>query len=814
MRWIRLTVRRLRSSPGFTVTSFLTLAVGFGASTTMFTIVYTVLLRPLPYPDPERLVAISHTLQVRGTLEVDQTDASLLLYQRDNRAFVQFGGYRIGAAAISTRGGEQAERVTAGRVTTGVLDALRVIPLSGRLLSPPDDEPGAPPVVILAERLWARRFGSDRELLHRRIIVDGQAREVIGILPDSVRFPGTDTELWLPLLLNRAKTDSASFDYKAVARLRDSVSIDQAETDLQALLLRLPVEFPGRLTRPAIDQTQMRVAVRPLASVEVGAIARLLWVVFGASLFVLLTTCMNVACLFLVRGEARRRTFVIQGLLGAPPWSVLLEFLGEIALITGVGALSGLGIAVSAARAIRSMAPAIDVPRLSEIRIDSVVVAATGLAVVAIAAAIAAFTAWRLKTSTSNPLLSLGSGITASRTQHRIRYALVALQVAIATVLVAGSGLMARSLWALRHVEPGFDRANALTFRLAFPPSVYSTANDVVRVVGRLLDDVRQTPATREVAAVSRLPLEEQPQTQTAVFDADRMLAPGELPRLHPVAYVTPGYFRAMGIPLVVGDNFSPLDPSRVQLEAVVSRAFANKYWPQASAIGKHLRILVNGPVYRIVGVAGDVRDAGLDRPADEIVYCPLLPPPADARWQPRDLSFVVRTSDDPTATFGRIRAAVHRVDPSLPIYRAEPLSDLVARSTARRTLVLVLLTAASLTAVTLGAIGLYGVMAYVVSLRTREIGLRMALGERPLHVGLGIARRGVTVAALGVVGGMVATAGLTRALDTLLFGVTALDPLVLALSTVFVLALAFAASVVPSKRAAAVDPALALRAE
>ena len=814
MRWIRLTVRRLRRSPGFAFTAFLTLAVGFGAATTTFSIVYTVLLRPLPYPQPERLVAISHTLQVRGPLEVDQTDASILLYRRDSRAFAQFGGYQMGAAAISTRGAEEAERVAAGRVTTGVLDALRVIPLSGRLFTSPDDEPGAPPVVILAERLWKRRFGSDSDLLHRQIIVDGRAREVVGILPDGVRFPGTDSELWLPLVLNAAKTDSASFDYKAVARLRDGASIEQAETDLQALLLRLPVEFPGRLTRAAIDQTHMRVAVRPLASVEVGGVSRLLWVIFGASVFVLLASCMNVACLFLVRGEARRRTFVIQGLLGAPAGAVLLEFLCEIGLVTGLGALSGLGIAVGAARAIRSLAPAIDIPRLTEVRIDGVVVTATGFAVVGIAGAIAAFTAWRLKTSTSDALLSLGSGTTVSRAHHRIRYALVALQVAIATILVAGSGLMARSLWALRHVEPGFNRTDALTFRLAFPPSVYSNANDVVRFVGRLLEDARQIPATQEVAAASRLPLEEQPQTQTAVFAADKMLAPGEMPRLHPVAYVTPGYFRAMGIPIVVGDSFSPLDPSRVQLEAVVSRAFAKRYWPEASAIGKHLRILVNGPVYRIVGVAADVRDAGLDRPADEIVYCPLLPPPADARWQPRDLSFVVRTSDDPTATVGRIRAAVHRLDPSLPIYRAGALSDLVARSTARRRLVLVLLTAASITAVTLGAIGLYGVMAYVVSLRTREIGIRMALGAPPLQVGLTVASQGVCVAALGVIGGIVGATGLARALSTLLFDVTPSDPLVLTLSTVFVLALAGAASLVPSRRAASVDPAFALRAE
>jgi len=813
MRWIRITVRRLSSSPGLVVTALLTLVVGFGAAATTFSIVYAVLLRPLPYPQPDRLVAIAHTLEVRGRLDVDETDASILLYRRHNRTFAEFGGYQAGAVAISGRAGGDAERVSAGRFTTGVLDALRVIPARGRLFTSADEEPGAPPVVILSERLWTRRFGRDPNLLGRPILVDGQEREVVGILSDAVRFPATDTEAWIPLVLDPAKTDSASFDYKAIARLRDGTSIEQAESDLQALLLQLPAAFPGRLTRAAIEQTHMRVAVQPLASVVVGGVARLLWVILGASVFVLLAACVNVTCLFLVRGEARRRQFAIQGLLGAPAGTVLLEFLSEIGLVTGVGALAGLGIAEVAARAVRSQVAAIDIPRLTEVRIDGVVVAATGLAVVGIATAIAAFTAWRLNTSRSETL-ALGPGSTVGRTQHRIRYALVALQVALATVLVAGSGLMARSLWTLQRVDPGFNRAGALTFRLAFPPAVYPSASDVVRLVSRLMDDAGGVPGARAVAAASRLPLEDRPQTETAVFAEDHMLAPGELPRLHPVAYVTPGYFRAMGIPLVTGDSFSPLDPGKAQLEAIVSRAFATRYWPDGSAIGKHVRILVNGPLYRIVGVAGDVRDAGLDRPPDELVYCPLLPPANDPRWQPRDLAFVVRTAQDPAGAVGPVRAVLRRLDPALPIYRAAALSDVVARSAARRELVLLLLTAASIVAVLLGAIGLYGVMAYVVSLRTREIGIRMALGEPPGHVGLAFARQGVIVAAIGAAGGIVAATGLARALGTLLFDVTPSDPLVLTLSTVFVLALAAAASFVPSRRAASVDPAFALRAE
>jgi putative ABC transport system permease protein len=814
VRWLRLTVRRLRRARGFTATAFLTLAVGFGAATTTFAIVYTVLLRPLPYPQPDRLVDVSHRLNVRGPLEVEQADATILLYRRANRTFADFGGYQAGTAALSTPGTGEAERVAAGRVTTGVLEALRASPVRGRLFTAPDDQRGAPPVVILAERLWTRRFDSDPDLLHRRILIDGQPREVVGILPDAVRFPATDTEVWLPLVFDPAKTDSASFDYKALGRVRDGVSIAQAEADLQALLLRVPIEFPGRLTRPAIDQTHMRVVVRPLANVMLDGVTRLLWIAFSASMFVLLAACVNVTCLFLVRGEGRRRTFAIQGLLGAPAGAMLLEFLGELGVVSGLGAVCGLGVAVGVTRIIRSMAPVIDIPRLTEVHVDAVVFAATGFGVLCIAAATAAFTAWRVRVSTPDALSSLGAGLTPTRAHHRARYALVALQVTLATILVAGSGLMARSLWALQRVEPGFNQKGVLAFRLAFPPALYPRAADVVRSVGRLLDDAARIPGTDVAAAASRLPLEEQPETGTAVFVADRMLAPGELPRLHPVAYVTPGYFRAMGIPIVAGDNLSPIDPDRSQLETVVSLAFAKRYWPDASAVGKHLRILVNGPLYRVVGIAADVRNRGLDRPADEIVYCPLLPPPADARWQPRDLAFVVRTSNDPSSALDGIRTTVHRIDPSLPIYRAAALSNLVARSTARRELVLRLLAASSIIAVILGAIGLYGVLAYVVSLRSREIGIRMALGEQPMHVGLTVAREGVGVAALGVIAGVLGTTELARALGSLLFDVTPADPLVLGASTIFVLMLAAAASVVPSRRAATVDPAFALRTE
>jgi putative ABC transport system permease protein len=812
-RWIQLALRRLRHSPGFTLAAFLTLAVGFGSAMTVFSIVDAVLLRPLPYPESGRLVSPSHTLQVRGELHFDQSDASILFYGRHNQAFAQFGGYEAGTAAVSGADGSDAERVAAARVTAGVLSALRVSPASGRLFVARDDERGAPPVAIVAERLLTRKFGAGSALTPRRIMIDGQARELVGILPDSVRFPASGTELWLPLTLDPAKTDSASFDYKAVARLRDGVTIEQAEADLQRLLPQLPREFPGRLTRDAIDQTHMRASVRPLASVVVDGVATLLWVVLGAALFVLAAGCVNVACLFLVRAEGRRKTFAIQRLLGAGRDAVLLEFLGEAVLVTALGGLCGAAAAIAATRAVR-LAVAIDIPRLTEVRVDGVVLGIVGLSVATIALVIAAFTSWRSRTFPSSGLAALGAALTVDHAQQRARYALVALQVALAMVLVVGSGLMARSLWQLRQVQPGFDRQGALTFRLALPPPSYPSPDDAVRFVGRAVDEISRLPGVQSAAAASRLPLEDRDEIETAVFDEGNPRPPGTLPRLHPVAYVTRAYFATMAIPIVEGDTFRAVEPPATVLETVVSRSFAEQYWPRESAIGKYIRILVNGPLYRVVGVAADVRNAGLDRPADQIIYCPLLPPRADPRWTPRDLAFVVRTSGEPTVLAHAIRGTLRRLDSSLPLYHAGALSDLVTRASARRQLVLALLAAACAMALLLGMIGLYGVVAYAVSLRTREIGIRIALGEQPSSVGFAIARQGVSVAVLGVAAGAAGAIGLARVLGTLLFDVAPSDPLVLMLSAAFVLALATLASWFPGRRAAAVDPAIALRVE
>ncbi len=807
--------RRLACARGLALAAILTLALGLAATTTVFTLVNAVLLRPLPYPMPERLVSLSHTLVVNGSLRVDQSDAGILFYSRHQQSFTHLGGYQVKAAGLGPASGADAERVPAGLVTSELFPALGVAPLRGRLFAESDDRPGAAPVVLLSERLWRRKYGGEPDILNRRLEIDGVPHEVIGVMPKSVRFPASDTELWLPLRLDPAKTESATFDYQAVARLGEGVSIDEAASELQALLERLPDAFPGRLTREAIEQTEMRVSVRPLTAVVVGDIGRVLWVVLAAAGFVLAIACANVMNLFLVLAEGRRNALALKGAFGASRFAILMEFLCEGLLVSVVAGALGVLIASASVQVLRSLGEAADVPRLAEVSLDGAVLGVAGLLTVLTALVVSGLPAWRASAASLSWASSLTSrSATAGRARNRARQGLVAAQVALALILLVGSGLVARSLWRLRSVPPGFDPANALTFRLALPSVTYPGPDESVRFFVRAVDGIASVPGVRAAGAASKLPLDEGGRIDSAVFVEDRPIPAGSLPGIHPVLYVTPGYFGAVGIPLITGRSFTRPDPPRVFLEAVVSRAFAERYWANQSPIGKRVRIFSKGPWYTVTGVVENVRDRGLEHPQDPILYCPLLPAREDPRWMPRDIAFVVRTAGDPAAVSSSIRDVVRDLDPSLPLYRIRTLADIVAQASARRSFALLLVGGASAVALLLGAIGLYGVMSYVVTLRTREMGIRLAIGAPPDQLRRMVLRHALAVATLGIAVGLAGAVALTRFLAALLFEVSPTDPTVLALAAVLLLAVAGVASWIPARRAAGIDLAGTLRTE
>jgi predicted permease len=812
-------------APGFTLSAMLTLMLGIGGTTAVFTVVNGVLLRPLPYAHADRLVDLSHTLAVAGIAHVDQSDATYLVYRAGNRVFTDVGAYEATSANVlpSTAGGAgsgDAERVPSALMTAGVFRVLEVGPRAGRELSDADVQPGAAPVALIGESLWRRKFGGDPSVIGRPMRVDGVERTIVGVMPASFHFPEPATAIWLPLVIDPAHTASAAFDFRGLARLRDGVTLDAARADLQRLLPTVPVVYPGRLTVAAVGVTHMEPLVRPLRDVVVGDVGRVLWVVLGAAVVLSAIACANVANLFLARAEGRQRELAVRRALGAGRSSVLAEFLSEAGLIAAAGAALGIGCALAAVRVLAAAGAASSVPRLGDVRVD-VLVVVVAVAAAALAACLVSLVpmARARALSLSAILGATGSGATGGRARSGARRGLVIAQVALALVLLAGAGLLARSFAALRAVDPGFTPDHALAFRVAMPNVEYPAAPDVARLVSQLSDSLAALPGVRAAGVVTKLPLMDEGHQDSAVFVEDHPLRPGTIPGIHSMAFVTPGYFPAMGIPLVAGRVFDRIDPSTDPAhrprEVVVSEPFAQRYWKGVSPVGRRIRMTGSDPWSTIVGVVAGVRDAGLDQPPAETVYMPLLTlNAAGMAWAPRDVAFVVRASGDEAGLIAPVRRIVGAVAPALPIYAVTPMRALVTRAEARTTFTLTILGIAALIAMCIGAVGIYGVIAYLVSLRTREIGVRMALGAQPAQVRRMITRHALVDAGIGIVVGLVSATLLTRVLGSVLFGVSPTDPIALGGAAAVLVATAIAASWIPARRAAALQPSIALRAE
>jgi len=826
---IRHAVRRLLRERTLTIAAVLTLALGIGATTAVFTVVNAVLLQPLAYPRPDRLVDLSHSLTISGITRVDQSDATFLYYARENRAFSGIGAYRVtgvnvaGSTATSTSAEPRAERLSAGRVSASTFSVLGATPILGRTFRESEDQRDAPRVVLIGQRLWERTLGADRGIIGRQISIDGVLREIVGIMPADFDLPAARTDLWLPLDIDPGHTASAAFDYRGVGRLRDGVSLDAAAADLQRLLPLVPEAYPGRLTAKSIEQIRMRAVVRPLRDVVVGDIGRVLWVVLGAVACVMLVACANVMNLLLVRSEGRQHELAVRRALGAERWTLARDHLAEGGLLAVAGAVLGLGVAIAGVGALRSLEGSIDIPRLAEVRVGvpvlAVVVAVTVLATLLVSV----LPALRAASSTALPALTeMGRALTSSRGRHRARHILVVGQLALALVLLTGAGLMARSFARLRSVPSGIDDAHAFAFRVALPGATYSDSGRAAHFVVRALEGIAAVPGVEASGAISKLPLVPDARQDSALFVEDRPLAPGTMPNIHQFAFASPGYFRAMGISMIEGRTFDTLDPARAPREVVLSRSVASRYWPQGAAIGKRVRMAPVGEWYTVVGVAGDVRGTGLDQPPDEMVYLPLVVTlggqamgmDPERPWTPRDVAFVTRTGGDPAVAGGRAERVIRDLDAEVPAYGARSMSELLARSAARTTLTLTLLGIASVVALALGSVGIYGVISYIVSLRTREIAVRMALGARPVDVRRMVSRQAAVVTGIGIAVGLGGAFALTRVLSALLFGVSPVDPATMLASAAVLAGVAALAAWVPARRASALDPARALRAD
>ncbi|AHG92954.1 permease (plasmid) [Gemmatirosa kalamazoonensis] len=810
----RYAFRRLRGAPGFAAAVVAMLALGIGATTTVFGVVDGILIRPLPFADPSRLVGLTHSIQIAGLSVVQQSDASFLLYQRHTRAFDGIAVWRtrdVNVAATDASAG--AERVEAAGVSATFFPVLGVRPRAGRTFVEGEDRLGAPPIVVLSEPLWRRKFGADPAIVGKRVVVDGQPREVVGVMPAAFRYPSASIAIWYPLPLDPPHANPGSFNYTAVARLKPGVTPGAARADLARVLPRLLDEFPSDIPRAMFEQAHVTPIVTPLRDVLVGDVTRMLWLLLGAVVLLLLVACANVASLFLVRAEGAQRDLAVRNALGAGAGAIVAQYFGEAAVLAAAGGALGVALAAAGMAALHRLPSGVDLPRLAEVGVDARVVLFALVVSVLGALVVSLMPVLRARRIAPAVVLKESSrSATAGRDRQRARSALVVAQVALALVLVAGSALMARSFARLRDVSPGFEADGLFTMRVALPQATYTDGARALAFYDRVLAEARAIPGVRDATVTEWLPLTGD-HNDSAMEIEDHPLAEGEVPPDHPLVFVTPEYFRTMRVPLLAGRTFTPVDAQHLPLEVLVSRAFARQYWPGKNPIGKRVRQGLTKTWYTVVGVAGDVHLEALEKPAEQAIYFPLAIPDDSGRADvTRAATIVVRTAGDPSRLAGPLRAAVRRVDPAIPTYAEQPMSAVLGASAARTRFVLLMLGVASLVALAIGAVGLYGVLAYGVTLRRREIGVRIALGAGRTHVSRMIARRGIALACAGVGVGLVGAIAATRVLHGLLYDVSPTDPVALAATTMVLLGVALLASWLPARRAAAVDPMEALR--
>jgi len=816
--YIRHALRRLVQFPLFTVVAVLTLAIGVGANVAIFAVVYGVLLKPLPYPEADRLVAVDHTAPGVNIQSAGSAPFLFFTYQDRAKTLQQIALWQAGTTSVT--GLAEPEQVPMILVSQAALPILGVRPVAGRLFTTKDDSPDAPQTVILSYEYWQARFGGDSSAIGRLLTLNGQPSQIVGVLPASFTFLDRPASLFVPLQLNRSQTFLGQFSYRSLARLASGATIDRANTDTARLV---PVaingfpSFPGFSTKMFFD-ARITPVVRPLKDDLVGEAGRVLWVVMGTIGLVLLVACANVANLLLVRTDGRRQELAIRAALGAGRGRIARELMTESLVLGICGGIAGVGLAYVGLHALLAAAPA-KLPRLSEISIDGPVLlfsfAISLLAGVLFGAILV------LKYAAPRVALALRSGgrsMSDGRDRQRARNVLVIAQIALAMVLLVGSGLMIRTFMALRHVNPGFSAPqDVMTLRITIPGATAKTGQDALRMEQNIAGAIAAIPGVTSVGLTSALPMDGPGRTDL-VFAEDKPYSEGQLPPLRRYVFVSPGTIGTLGSALVTGRDFTWDDLYQLHPVALVSENLARELWGSPSAaIGKRVRESGKTPWREVVGVVADVRMDGVDAPAPKFVCWPLLMAnfSGEADSIRRAPALAIRSARAQTAGFIKdVSRAVWSVNPNLPLASVRTLQEIYETSLARTSFALVMLSIAGAMALLLGVAGLYGVIAFAVSQRRREIGIRVALGARPGEVARLFVTHGLRLAVIGAAIGLAMMLIASRLMTSLLFGVSTMDPVTYAAVATGLIGAALLACYVPAARAAALDPIDALRAD
>ena len=811
-------LRRLLHSPVFTATTLLTLAIGIGANTAIFSVIDSVLLKPLPFPQPDKLVGLWHTAGGLDLKELEMCPSLYYTYREQAHSFTDVGMYTGGSVSMSRI--EKPEEVPVLWVTDGVLPILGVKPLIGRPFTQRDSTEGSPNTIMLTYGYWQRRFGGSSSVLGRHITADGKDSEIIAVLPPGFQFMNPQPAVVGPLQFNRSKVFLGNFSYQGIARLRSGVTLAQANVDIRRLIaiwLKSWPPPPG-FSAALFENARVGPNLRPFMRDVVGDIGGILWVVMGAIGMVLIIACANVANLMLVRAEGRQHELSIRAALGAGWGRIAKDLLAESAALGLMGGALGLALAYGALRLLTAIGPA-NLPRVNEIGIDMRTLLFTVAISLFSGLLFGLLPVWkyaRIRVGTG--LRDSSRSVSAGKERLHARNVLAVFQIALALVLLICSGLMIRTFYALKHIQPGFtDPQNVMTVRVFVPDTQVKSDAQAIRTHQEILRRIGAIAGVQEASFANSVTMEGRSSNDVLEVEGHAVAA-GKVPPIRRYKFIAPGFFHTMGRKFIAGRDLDWNDVYNYHPVALISENMAREYWGTPSAaLGKRLREGMKDDWREIVGVVANEYDDGAQEKPPTIVYFPVLMKQfwGNDIFSQRSVRYVIRTPRAGSAALLReLERAIWSVVPDSPLASPETMQQIFDKSMARTSFTLVMVAMAGVMALILGLIGIYGVISYSVAQRTREIGIRMALGAQRATVSRMFVRQGFVLAAVGVVAGALAALGLTRLLKSLLFGVAANDPWTYLLAAVALIAASILASYLPSLRAMAVDPIDALRAE
>lgn len=798
---VRYALRMLAKNPAFTFVAVLTLALGIGANTAIFSLVNSILLRPLPYRDSDQLVRLIQASPKLGLSTWGLSQADFAAYREQNRSFESLALY--GTGGVNLTGAGEPERLPVSNVTAGFFKVLGVNPVAGRTFQEGEDAPGRNSVCVISYGLWQRRFAADPNVIGQTLTLNNAPVQIVGVMPDGFKFPRAETDLWIPIAFDPNRF--APYFSQLVGRLKPGVTPAQAQAHTTEILQNFGRQYPNRSEAAGLSEGNgPRTIVTLLKEAVVGKTEKPLLVLLSAVAFVLLIACANVANLLLARATARTREMVVRISLGATRSRLVRQLLTESVLLAALGANAGVALAAYGLRLLDKL-PIAGIARIEEVRLSGTVLAFT--------AALTVFTGLlfglmpALRAYAMGLATGLREGVRGSVTHRRLNSALVAVQFALSLVLLIGAGLLLKSFQRLESVDLGFNPEQTLTMVATLPRAKYENEVRALQFYNGALEQLRNSPGIEAAGLTTSLPFGSNGNSDSFIIEGQAR--PGDSAsegEQAEVLSITPGTFQALGVPLLYGRDFQETDNSNTLRVAIIDEPFARRYWPAGDAVGKRIETTGDQEWMTIVGVAGGVKQVSLGEEKYPHIYMAM------AQSSQPSATFVVRTEGTSEAAFPTFRAAIKQVDPDMPFYLVRSMTEMIGATLSTQRLTNMLLTGFAVLALLLAAVGIYSTMSLYVGNRTKEFGIRLALGAQPAVLLRTVLRQGLFLTAIGVVVGLASAFALTRTIRSLLFEVSATDPWVFTTIPLLLVIVSIVACYTPARRATKVDPLVALK--